>query len=343
MSLPRVLIGLGVLLVAVPTALAIYDRSLSDRIAEGVRVGDVDVGGASEAEAREVVRERIAVPARRDVTVEHGDDEWELTARDARLEVDVEASVQAAVDESREGNFVIRAVRDLLGTELDETVDPRLGFDRDAVAEFAEEVAAEADEDARDAEIEVDSGRLEAVSDRAGWKTDREALAQALAERLEDPRSDRSLDLPGQSLDPDTTVADLEERHPLFLVIDRDAFRLRVYEDLEPDETYRISVGRVGSETPAGRYDISNKAVDPVWYVPDEPWAGEKRGERIPPGPENPIKARWLGIEDGIGIHGTDEPESIGRQASQGCIRMLIPEVKELYDRVPVGTAVEIA
>ena len=69
---------------------------------------------------------------------------------------------------------------------------------------------------------------------------------------------------------------------------------------------------------------------------------GEKRGERIPPGPENPIKARWLGIEDGVGIHGTDETGSIGRRASHGCIRMLIPQVKELYATVPVGTPVYI-
>jgi lipoprotein-anchoring transpeptidase ErfK/SrfK len=76
--------------------------------------------------------------------------------------------------------------------------------------------------------------------------------------------------------------------------------------------------------------------------VPDEPWAGELRGRVIPPGPENPIKSRWLGVYDGVGIHGTAEEASIGTRASRGCIRMRIPEVKELYSPIPVGTPIYI-
>jgi lipoprotein-anchoring transpeptidase ErfK/SrfK len=63
----------------------------------------------------------------------------------------------------------------------------------------------------------------------------------------------------------------------------------------------------------------------------------------IPPGPENPIKSRWMGIYAGAGIHGTDAVSSIGQRASHGCIRMLIPDVVELYDRIPVGTPVFIS
>ena len=64
----------------------------------------------------------------------------------------------------------------------------------------------------------------------------------------------------------------------------------------------------------------------------------------IPGGaPENPLKARWLGIYAGAGIHGTDAVGSIGSAASHGCIRMRIPDVIELYDEVAVGTPVYIA
>jgi lipoprotein-anchoring transpeptidase ErfK/SrfK len=64
----------------------------------------------------------------------------------------------------------------------------------------------------------------------------------------------------------------------------------------------------------------------------------------IPGGtPENPLKARWLGIFDGAGIHGTTETGSIGSAASHGCVRMLIPDVIELYDQVPVGAPIYIA
>src|SRR3712207_5277521 len=87
-----------------------------------------------------------------------------------------------------------------------------------------------------------------------------------------------------------------------------------------------------------------SKAVNPAWNVPNSAWAGELAGRVIPGGvPENPLKARWLGIYDGAGIHGTDAVGSIGTNASHGCIRMLIPDVVELYDKVPVGAPVYIA
>jgi lipoprotein-anchoring transpeptidase ErfK/SrfK len=76
--------------------------------------------------------------------------------------------------------------------------------------------------------------------------------------------------------------------------------------------------------------------------VPNSAWAGALAGKLIPPGPDDPIKARWMGIFDGAGIHGTDEVSSIGHAFSHGCVRMLIPDVIDLYDRVSVGTPVYI-
>ena len=71
--------------------------------------------------------------------------------------------------------------------------------------------------------------------------------------------------------------------------------------------------------------------------------AGSLAGQVIPGGaPNNPLKARWMGIFDGAGIHGTDQVGSLGTAASHGCIRMAIPDVIELYDRVPVETPVYI-
>lgn len=67
-------------------------------------------------------------------------------------------------------------------------------------------------------------------------------------------------------------------------------------------------------------------------------WQGDSRR-----GSENPLKARWMGIFAGAGIHGTDQVSSLGSAASHGCVRMAIPDVIELYDRVPVQTPVYIA
>ena len=78
--------------------------------------------------------------------------------------------------------------------------------------------------------------------------------------------------------------------------------------------------------------------MNPTWNVPNSAWAGDLAGKSIPPGPDNPLKARWMGIFDGAGIHGTDETYSLGSAASHGCLRMAVPDVIELYDQVPVGS-----
>ncbi len=77
------------------------------------------------------------------------------------------------------------------------------------------------------------------------------------------------------------------------------------------------------------------------WYPPDSPWAeGQKP---IPPGPDNPLGTRWLGLSaPGVGIHGTPSDASVGYSVSHGCIRMHIPQAEWLFNHVEIGTTVFI-
>ncbi|MFH1622607.1 MAG: L,D-transpeptidase family protein [Candidatus Omnitrophota bacterium] len=104
--------------------------------------------------------------------------------------------------------------------------------------------------------------------------------------------------------------------------------------DDEVIKTYSVSTGDNNS-TPIGTYKIINKLVDPVWY---------KDGQAIPASsPENILGTRWLGFDlPKYGIHGTTEPENIGKQITQGCVRMRNEEVEEIFSLVPVGTVVTI-
>jgi lipoprotein-anchoring transpeptidase ErfK/SrfK len=142
---------------------------------------------------------------------------------------------------------------------------------------------------------------------------------------------------------PSVTYKVLQRRYPRVITIDRDSFTLRLFRALRPWKRYSIAVGMAGLETPAGTYRIQDKQVDPAWHVPNSAWAGSLAGQVIPGGaPDNPLKARWLGIANGVGIHGTAEDWSIGTRASHGCIRMHVSDVIDLYPRVPVGTTVLI-
>jgi lipoprotein-anchoring transpeptidase ErfK/SrfK len=140
-------------------------------------------------------------------------------------------------------------------------------------------------------------------------------LHREIASTLVEKQAPRLVIVPIRRPSPRVTVAVLRRRYPSFITIDRSAFKLRLYSHLRLVRTYPIAVGRIGLQTPAGLYHIQNKAVDPSWHVPLSAWAGSLAGQVIPPGPNDPLKARWLGIFKGAGIHGTDETWSIGHAA----------------------------
>jgi lipoprotein-anchoring transpeptidase ErfK/SrfK len=139
------------------------------------------------------------------------------------------------------------------------------------------------------------------------------------------------------------TTAELAEEYPRVIAVNRSSYQLTLYRNLKVEKTYTIAVGAAGYDTPAGQYNIQNKQVNPYWNVPNSDWAGDLAGQVIPPGPGNPLQARWMGIYNGAGIHGTADVGSLGTSASHGCIRMAVPDVIDLYDRVEVGDPVFIA
>jgi lipoprotein-anchoring transpeptidase ErfK/SrfK len=176
-----------------------------------------------------------------------------------------------------------------------------------------------------------------------GLAVQRRFLRYRIKRELRDPDSLHVVLVPTRRLRPHVSSARLAVKYPAFITIDRAHFRLRFWKDLKLYKTYTIAVGRQGLETPAGQYEINDRQVNPSWHVPNSSWAGALAGRVIPPGPDDPIKARWLGFYNGAGIHGTEELWSLGTAASHGCIRMSIPDVEELYELVPLHTPVYVA
>jgi lipoprotein-anchoring transpeptidase ErfK/SrfK len=137
--------------------------------------------------------------------------------------------------------------------------------------------------------------------------------------------------------------ADLRRIYPTYVSVSRGARTVRLFKRLRLVRRYTVAVGAAGYDTPAGLHHVLSKQVNPTWYVPNRPWAGSLAGQRIPPGdPRNPLKARFISLGGGVGFHGTADLASIGQAASHGCIRMRVPDVINLYNRVSVGTPVLI-
>jgi lipoprotein-anchoring transpeptidase ErfK/SrfK len=319
-----------------------YDSSRDDLIANGVTIASVDVGGMNSAEARAVVRREVAAPLERSIEVTHRDKRFTLSAEDAGLRADVGGMVDEALRKSRDDTIVSRVARDLTGGEEDAQIPARILYSRRAVSKLVARVKKSVDQPAQDARLNFPS--LTRVKEQNGHAVKTAVLQRRIEQALTVPEVRRTVTVPTRVTKPKVTRDQLAERYPKLIVIQRGAFKLTYYERLRPVRSYTIAVGQVGLETPAGLYHVQNKAVNPAWSVPNSAWAGSLAGTVVPGGtPQNPLKARWLGIYDGAGIHGTDQVGSLGTAASHGCIRMAIPEVIELYDRVPVGAPVYVA
>ena len=318
------------------------DRAHSDNLAPGTRIAGIDVGGLSVADARAVLDRRIVRPLGRSLVVVDGRRRYTLTRAAAGLHVDVDGMVNAALDRSRSGSFVSRVYREATGARVQTRVRLRVRYSDSAVRAFAARISRSVDRPATSAKVIPSTTSLVAVASRNGVAVYRRGLVRVLEDRLVRTRTRRVVPLPTRVVHPDVSTAELAKQYPAFITIDRATFTLRLFRDLRFYKAYRIAVGRQGLETPAGEYEVDDKQINPSWHVPNSPWAGSLAGQIIPPGPADPIKARWLGFYNGAGIHGTDDIGSLGTAASHGCIRMSIPDVEELFDLVPLHTPIYI-
>jgi len=334
-----------VALLAGAGAVYAFDRGNEGKIAEGVTVNGVDVGGMSAAKARTTLRSALLDPLNRPVTATYEGKKFRLTPRQASIGVDIEGSVRRALVASRQGSMFTRAWREIRGEELDTRLDAKITWSRPAVRKVVRRVERSLNREAVDASLDLDGGNLNPTPSRDGLEVRASRLRRDLERELLDAGATRRVKVRTETVKPKVSTDQLAEKYPAVLVVNRGAFQLTLYKNLKRAKTYGVAIGQVGLETPAGLYHIQNKAVNPAWTMPNSDWvAAADRGKVVPGGTaENPLKARWLGIFDGAGIHGTDAASSIGTAASHGCVRMRIPDVIELYDQVPVGAPIYIA
>jgi lipoprotein-anchoring transpeptidase ErfK/SrfK len=286
----------------------------------GARVAGLDVSGLTVEAAAARIETAFGPRLRSPLQVRVGRHRLHLTDKGGGLTLDATQTAQRA----------------LAGGDVKPVVTAR-------VDAFLDRLERSAEREPRDAKLRYTVTKLKVRSARDGLRLPRATAREQIEAAIADPASPRIIRVKLRHLEPDVTRADLERRYPVVVTVHRRGFKLRLFEDLEHAATYPVAVGMPGHRTPTGRYEIANKAVDPAWSAPDRPWAGAYRNEVVPGGSaENPLKARWLGIVDGVGIHGTGAVGSLGTAASHGCIRMRVADVKALYPQVPVGALVMI-
>jgi lipoprotein-anchoring transpeptidase ErfK/SrfK len=335
---------IGVAVDALILAVYLYDRSRRDVIASGVRIGGVSVGGLDTSAARARVERSLGLTRSHWITLGYGGLRFSLNGGQAGVRAAVEDAVQEALAVSRSGWIVSRTVRGVFGERLNRDIPMRVSYSRSAIEGLLARVERGIDRSAQDASVAVHSnGMLAELPSHDGRAVEVQALATELDRALSEPAVTHLIPVTVRVVEPKVRVSMLAARYPAYIVVDRPEFKLFFYRHLRRLHTYAIAVGMQGLETPAGLHHILDKEVNPAWHVPQSSWAGALAGHVIPPGPEDPLVARWMAIDElGDGIHGTNEPESIGGAASHGCIRMLVSDVIALYGLTPLGTPVYV-
>jgi lipoprotein-anchoring transpeptidase ErfK/SrfK len=287
-----------------------------ERIRAGVHAVGVDVGGLTVAEA-------TALPPRK-----------------VRFSFDAQRTAQRALEAGKAAPAPSGGAG---GTAADVDVAPIVKFRRKAIRSFAVKVAKAVYVQPRDATVKITLRRVKGKASKAGRRLVVKDARKRVEAAFADPRLPRVIKPGREKVPAKVKYSDLKRIYHTVITVDRNNFRLRLFKALKLSKSYGIAVGAPGYPTPTGRYSITNKAVNPVWTAPNSPWAGEFAGQSIPGGSaSNPLKARWMGIVNGVGIHGTGAEYSIGTRASHGCIRMRVADVIDLYPRVPIGTPVLI-
>lgn len=337
------MVAAGCVLLLVLGAFA-FEKAQANTVASGVTIGGIDVSGLSREAAESKVRADVQDVVQQPIVVVYKGKRRTLKPEKSQVGVDVPALVDAAIDQSNSGFFVTNAARRVAGAERGIAVPVEITYSHRAVKRFVRSVHKSFDQQPTDAKLEFSASGLGEARAKPGSAVRSKLLTAKIVERLQNPTQPRTIRAPmKRSAAAVTTRAQLAKKYPTVLIVDRKRFKLRLYKKLKLARTYPIAVGQVGLETPAGLYTINNRAENPTWNVPNSDWAGDLAGKSIPPGPGNPLVARWLGIHDGVGIHGTNDVSSLGSAASHGCIRMKPSDVIALYPLVPVGTPIYIA
>ena len=286
-------------------------------IQPGVKIHTVDVGGMTADEAKAAVHDFAATPFT--VTFRA------RTFQPAPWSVGVKSKVNLAVSQA-------------LGASANTSIPLTVSIDSDQLHHYVEKLANLLAREPRDAHFRLSHLRPHLSKPLDGYVIRQRPTRRVLKEAIR-ANSRGPVAVQYRAVEPHVTRANFKP----VVVIRRGSHRLYFYKGahMRFRASFGVAVGQPIYPTPIGKFTIVTKQRNPWWYPPDAAWAAG--ASPIPPGPGNPLGTRWMGLSaSGVGIHGTPDAASIGYSASNGCIRMRIPDAEWLFERVEVGSTVFI-
>jgi hypothetical protein len=343
--LRRTLIGacIALVLLGATTAAAVaYDRSHEDELLPGVRVEGLPVGGRERAAVLRQLQARLPEAGRSAVQVTAGPFAEQLTLAEMGLHSDAAAVLARARADADDMGLARRVWHRLLDKPVRRSYDVRLHVDRNALRDQLIGLGQKLERKPENARIDTSSGFVSIVP-----AVDGRSLDLTGATDLVFARGEKLAAAPGS--DGGSVVAPLVMTKPKVtgfadvILVRTGENRLYHYENGVLAKTYAVATGTPQYPTPKGNFQVVLKRFRPTWVNPDPTGWGKSLPKSIPPGPSNPLGTRAMNLNSpGIRIHGTTNIRSLGTAASHGCIRMAMPEVEELFEKVDTGTPVII-
>jgi len=332
-----ILVIMGALVIIAGLAFVGLDIAYANHVFKGVYIEGINIGSMSRAEAIDALRSELDLATlNSDLVLAFDGYTWPLPLYEIDAYVDVEATVDKAMDAGRDIPFYERWANRAIFRGLDRSVDLVIHYDRQKLDSFVSTLETTIDRPAVDAQIKLEGRNLVVQRSQEGWKLDsalaRSSIMDALFSR------DRTGELEIEVTPPQVSDAQLGK----VITVDKTNHILTLYNNMEIEKQYPVAVGMSSWPTPSGTFKVTSLQRNPTWVNPGTSWA-KTMPPSIPPGPGNPLGTRAIGTSaSGVFIHGTSNSSSIGTNASHGCIRMYIKDSEDLFERVPMGIPVLI-
>lgn len=332
-------VALGLLAVSAWIAFDLqrFQDRYAGRLLPGITIAGIELDGATRAEALALVDGAFAEERDRQLTLRLADVHWTATLGELGFETDAAERIDEAMALTSEQSLwdllQLRWERDRLDVDL--PVTSRVP--EETRRELVRRIADEAWREAVDAEISWDRTRPQVTPESIGRRVDVSATLAGLAAAIEEP-SARLVDVIAEEVVPVVT----QEAFRQILFLRQHDHELDLYHEGRLVRTYTVAVGTGSYPTPTGRYEVTLKRHRPTWVNPSPSGWGRNMPARIGPGPNNPLGLRALNwsAPGAIRFHGTADVDSLGRDASHGCVRLSNADIVELYDLVDEGAVI---
>jgi len=296
-------------------------------------VGDRDLFGMTEADARAAVATGVVVPSLAPITVTGKGKTLTFSPRKSAVTVNIDATLQQAYSAT--------------DTVTTYTLNPVLVSHPTVISAWATSVAKKINRSRKSAYRTVSKKyhKLVLHKEIVGYQVHKAKTAAKLTDVV-------ASEIASPGLKPAAVTAVVIEHKPKVtrkniakaILVVQSQFKIKLYKGAHVEKTYRCAVGTAAHPTPNGKFKVTNKVKNPSWHNPGSAWAANMPSY-IGPGPNNPLGTRAIYISaSGIRMHGIPASEnwSIGHRASHGCMRMWRKSVEDFYPRVKVGITVWI-